>query len=694
MSRRKAERAPILGTLTSTAIVLAAGLAAYVNGFAAPFVFDDRGSIVENTHIRTLWPPGEALSAPPQSALAGRPAASASLAVNYALGGLAPWPYRAGNLVIHVLAALALLGIVRRAARSARTQLSDASASVLALACALLWLLHPLQTEVVDYITQRTESMMGVFYFLTLYASIRGMQSARPSLKWTLVAVTACAAGMASKESMVTAPVMVLLYDATFEAGSIRGAVRARARLYAGLAATWILLAVLVAPGPRSHSAGLSSGVTPWVYALNQPNMIVTYLRQACWPTALILDYGPTNPVSMSSALPSAALVVALLVATTAAWWKYPTIGFLGTWFFVTLAPSSSFVPIATEVGAERRMYLPLASLVVMAVVLARALWLSARMANSRYRWVPATLLVLVCSGLSWLTVRRNAEYLNEAELWQTVVARHPHGRARYQLGIALAEEGRRNEAIAQYRAAVADCPDAHYALGFELEADGKHDEAISHVQEYVRLRPDDLNVIRANILLGRALLEAGRPLEAVDALRRALAMKSGDADAHGLLADALLRLERYPEAAREYRERLTLTPRDAVAHESLGIALVGQSRESEAIAEFASAVELAPRDPHARYDLGNALAGVGRLDEAAHAYQDALALAPNSVATHNALALVLAARDDSAAAVAQYQRSLELDPRNPETRSAYAALLRRLGRRAEADRVEKAPDR
>ena len=132
---------------------------------------------------------------------------------------------------------------------------------LLAFFCALVWLLHPLQTEVIDYVTQRTESSMALAYFLTLYAFIRGVASDRPRL-WYGLAVVSCSLGMLCKESMVTAPVMVLLYDVVFCAGTFRDAFRRRGVLYAGLAASWIVLA-LVAGGARSHSAGFSSGVCP-----------------------------------------------------------------------------------------------------------------------------------------------------------------------------------------------------------------------------------------------------------------------------------------------------------------------------------------------------------------------------------------------------------------------------------------------
>src|SRR6188474_482851 len=135
------------------ALLTMIGLTVYANALHAPFVFDDLHAVVENPFVRKLWPLTQAAAAPPQSALSGRPVVSLSMAVNYGVGGLAPAGYHAWNLTVHVAAALLLFAIVRR-------HLEDRFAFI----AAALWLVHPLQTEVVDYTTQRTESMMGLFF--------------------------------------------------------------------------------------------------------------------------------------------------------------------------------------------------------------------------------------------------------------------------------------------------------------------------------------------------------------------------------------------------------------------------------------------------------------------------------------------------------------------------------------------------
>ncbi len=356
-------------------LVAFAGLLTYWNSFTGSFVLDDVGAIVENRHIREWWRLGGLLMPERELPVAGRPLVNVSFAVNYALGGLDVRGYHAWNVAVHLGCALLVFGVVRRTLHFGSLDSWLGRRSVdLAFAVALLWALHPLNTEAVDYLTQRTETMMGLFYLLTMYASIRAAASANWKW-WPAVAVASCLAGMACKESMVTAPALVVLYDRVFIFKSLKEAIRARWRLYGGLAATWIVLGLLLASGPRIHSAGFSTGVSPWTYLLNQTVMLARYLRLAVWPNSLVVNYGWPVPLTLADVVPQALMVMTLLGATIAALIRRPPLGFLGASFFITLAPTSSVVPIATEVGAERRMYLPLIPLVVLAVVSGVYIW-------------------------------------------------------------------------------------------------------------------------------------------------------------------------------------------------------------------------------------------------------------------------------------------------------------------------------
>src|SRR5262249_6057034 len=144
-----------------------------------------------------------------------------------------------------------------------------------------------------------------------------------------------------------------------------------------------------------------------------------------------IFDYGEPVAMTLGGAAPYIAIVAALLVISAVGWFKRPLLGFLGVWFFFTLAPTSSVVPIATEVGADRRMYLPLAALVVLAVVLLyllREQWAHAAPNNARgmRRQVvdvaSLTIVGVVCFSLALTTVRRHRDYASGLTLWQTVL--------------------------------------------------------------------------------------------------------------------------------------------------------------------------------------------------------------------------------------------------------------------------------
>ena len=234
-----------------------------------------------------------------------------------------------------------------------------------------LWAVHPLQTESVTYVIQRMESLMGLFLLLTLYCVIRGHDSPR-RLWWFAGAVACCALGTATKEGMATAPIIVLFYDRVFLADSWADLWHKRSRLYIGLAATWLILITLIVINKARGGTLLGfPAVSWWRYAQNQFGAAAHYLRLALWPDSLCIDYGwQTSTLPGSWIAVGVMLAVCLLAATRWALANAPPLGFLSAWFILTLAPSSSLVPIRDMV-AEHRMYLPLAAMVTLAVLAA-----------------------------------------------------------------------------------------------------------------------------------------------------------------------------------------------------------------------------------------------------------------------------------------------------------------------------------
>ena len=330
--------------------IITIGIVSYSNTFQVPFLLDDSARIVHNTKISTLIPTVASLET-------NRPVVDFTFALNYAMHGLDLWGYHAVNLAIHLAASLCLYGIVRRALLRVTGNFTD-NAEVLGLAIAMIWVAHPLQTPAVTYINQRYESLMGLAYLVALYTFIRSFDSHRSGL-WRIASVAICAIGMGCKEAMISAPLVILWYDRAFVARSWSGLFQARRWYYAALGATWGVLAwsMLHFTG-ESTGGGMGSvaGVTPWTYLLSQSGVIVHYLSLAIWPQGQCFwDKWPVAQ-SIADVWPQGLAVVGLLGGTIWAMFRAPKIGFLGGWFFLILAPTSSVVPIR-DLMFEHRMY-------------------------------------------------------------------------------------------------------------------------------------------------------------------------------------------------------------------------------------------------------------------------------------------------------------------------------------------------
>jgi Flp pilus assembly protein TadD len=556
-------------------------VATYWNSLGAPFVWDDDPAIVTNPSIRGSL--ADSLSPPLETPVAGRPIVNASLAINYGIGALDTTGYHVWNLAVHIGSALLLFGIVRRTFSSRKVFRDAVFGDAIALVAALIWMVHPLLSETVDYVTQRSESMMGLSFLLTLYAAIRAREPRR-RLRWELISIGSCALGMATKESMVTAPVAVVLYDLVFEFDSARDALASRRFLYAGLAASWLELGAIMWRWPRSTVGGAAVG--PWAYLLNQAQMITRYLALTVWPQSLVVDYGVPRMLAIRDVIGEAALIVALCAATAFVLRRWPALGFLGVMFFLTLAPTSSIVPITTEVGAERRMYLPLAALVVLIVTLAGVFVERARRRSPvRTRALGGAAIavsVVVIAALAVRTVYRNREYETQTSLWESVVARRPQGRARFALANQFMEAGRHDEAIAQLRAAVADFPDARAGLGTELLINGEFKEGVAVLEAFVQANPSAPNRAPA------------RPLIATG---------------YRGLAERSVQQQQFVQAAEQARKSIQFDPQNADAHNVLGAALASQGRFDQAVAEFQEALRINPQHQSARNNLARAMA-------------------------------------------------------------------------------------
>ena len=715
-SRRPSRRGAVLAF---AALLVAATALAYANSLRVPFLLDDASAITGNRTIAGPIDWGAAARATGAGTASGRPLLNLSFALNELAGGRSVVGYHLFNLGVHIGAGLLLFGIVRRTLLSPKlgARLAALSAPTAATA-ALVWLLHPVQTEAVTYVSQRAESMMGLFYLLTLYGFVRAASAdaqdpdpgAGPRGRaWLAVSLAACVCGTATKEVMVTAPVLVLLYDRTFVSGTLRQALRSRPGYYLGLAASWILLALLLATAHLGdRTVGIGQGVGAWAYLCTQVRAWGVYARVILWPSPLIFDYGREALVSgLSPVLPEALLLAVCAAAAILLWRKAPPVGFLCLGFFLLLSPTSTVIPIAAQPIAESRLYLPLALV---------AAGLAAGTAG-RFGRKGILALAALAALLGALTASRNRDYASAESIWRDTVAKNPgSSRAHEDLAVALAKEpGRGGEALAQFREALRIRPDfaeAHRDIAVELaKLPGGRMEAIGHYRKALALRPafaeahnglgvelgklkgrsdealaqfalaleaePDYAEAHNNLAVGLARV-SGRLPEAVAHLREALRIDPGYVTARCNLARLLSRdAGGLPEAVFQYREALRADPGSVEAHGGLARLLVGiRGREAEGIAHFEEALARGADRVDLQIDLANALLGFpGRLSDAVDHYRAALAANPDLAEAHNGLGVAYAREGDRVGAVREFESALALRPGYQAARDNLRAL-------------------
>lgn len=604
--------------------ILLGGLLVFSNNLEGEFIFDDYPAIIDNPEIKSLLPFGALLRpAPNSSPLAARPLPTVSVALNYAFGGLEVRGYHMVNNLIHLLAALLLFATLRSTLLLPRFagRFAD-SANRYALVVALLWMVHPLQTEAVNYISQRTETLMGLCYLATLSSAAMAFRAARPR-PWYGAAVAACVLGMASKEVMVSAPLLVLLYDRLFVTGSFQTALHKRYGFYGCLAATWGVIIFYQLNSPRASSVLFDSAeLSVLDYFRTQMTVVVHYLRQAFWPYPLILDAQDwpivrevSRDLLISGGILSSLAGLTVWGLLRSAWWS-----FLGIWFFFILAPTSSIVPIVTEIVADKRMYLPLAALVVLVVFAVDHAWraIQGRMNAGGVRYVRVVLSLFAVAVLGVMTWDRNRDYRTEALIWGDTVAKRPgNARAQENFGKALMKEGR-------------------FA------------EAINPLAESLRLTPEAQEDPELYSNLAMAYSELGRFTEAIAVHEKALLLRPNDALGHYNLGNAFIRVNDLAKAERSFRKAIELDPEFVPAKGNLGMLLLRKGDQAGAEAEFLAIRTMEPGNARASTMLADLRVEQRRFTDAVILYREAIRLAPEARDIAERLDALLLAHPDA----------------------------------------------
>lgn len=621
-------------TLLGVTVVLACAVGVIYGGaIHSPLIYDDASTVTLNRSIVRLFPllgdnanPGP-LTPPKDFVTSGRPLVNLTFALNYRFGQLDTTGYHIVNLLIHVLNASLLFAVVRNGLRSTYcAHRYDSVAIGLSFAIALVWAVHPLQTDAVEYISQRTELMVAFFYLSTLFACQRYFAAATtPSRRaWLTVATMACALGAGCKEVMVTAPVLILLYDRTFESGSFRQAFDRNWPLYAGLTLSWGVIFALNISGPRSDTAGFHHQLNALTWWLTQTKVLAIYFRLVVWPWPLIIHRHVPYISTYFQAIPWVTAAGAFGLFVLYRLWKGTALGYLGAWVLIILSPTL-VVPIITEVAAERRLYLPLAAFVTLGVTALYELVVRVQAAQS-----PAHVAV---EGAA-----TNAEHV-EASTGDDATPQKSSGLSPLAITISCAAclalvlagvsrvrmEAYRDE-LAIFQDAVDHQPDdpiCTYTLALDLQQAGRAKEAIPHFRRSIELRKGSAPP-KIDKYLGLALTETGAYDEAIERLQRAVAEEPDNLALRRSYGVALINGGRQSDAILQF-ERLTQAQPSAEDFDYLGAALINANRAGEAVDRLQTALRLKPELFLARFKLALAYAKLGKTEEAIAAAQQAL---------------------------------------------------------------------
>jgi len=552
-------KAVIIGALC---VVLAAGLV-YWNAFQGGFVFDDHALVLMRGKLRDPEGLTSVFWSAHSARLLYRPLRTASYWLDYRLFGLDPWGYHLTNLLLHAATSIvAFLAALRLLPFRA------------ALLTALLFAVHPIQTESVTYISGRRDLLSGLFVLLGFYAFLRHRDEG--GRRWLAAAALAYLLGLLSKEMAVTLPLLCLAYDAVRQAdqqGLLNGAaaaLRRHWRLYLPPAAVGLAFGVYTIV--RSHASRQTEfyGGGLDMTILTMARVFTHYLKLLLFPATLRVDYSfNAFPVTSSWGDPSAWLAVMVLsllvfglvrLART-----YPIASFGGLWFFLALLPVAQIIP-HHEMMAEHYLYIPTFGLFLAVGSVVAYAPEKGRHAMSVYG---VCVLALVLLGTR--TAVRNWDWKDDLTLWTTTVHTAPDAaRARDNLGRAYIRRGLDEQAEQEFAEAVRIKPEEpryHDDLGLAYLRRGKLTEGEGELRHALRGNP---RLVSAHMNLGLTLVSQGRLVEAEAEFQEVLRMRPNVAMAWDYLGRIRMRAGRLDEAATMLQRAVQLDPRLKEAQELL----------------------------------------------------------------------------------------------------------------------------
>ncbi len=558
------------------AVLIALGaLLAYYSAFQVPFVFDDIRQIVENPFIRSLnnfltW----------DILQKNRPFVDLTFALNYHFGGLQVYGYHLVNLIIHILNGLLVYCLVFMVMERL-VAISNTGCDInelrfyrwVALFTALIFILHPLQTQAVTYIVQRYTSLAATFYLLSVICYILArkkqlfLKSFSSVFFFFFLSFIFGILAFLSKQSAASLPITIVLTEFLLFDRTLSGW---RKKLY------WIVPSLSLLILFFFYNVGFFSGkrqlgslledvsvlmretedISRWHYLLTQFNVIPKYLFQFIVPIGQNAD--PMFPVTKSfweGLTPLGFVFLVLLLGAGVYFLKrIPVFSFAVFWFFITLSVESSIIPIK-DTMFEHRMYLPLLGPAILVA------WF-ATIAAKRYFYPTLVFSLSFLILFGFLTYHRNQLWQDEVALWTDSIRKNPNNyRAHTSLALSFESQNEKNKAFYHYNKALhlnSDYAYAHLNFGAFYGEQGQLDQAEYHFRQAMKELPDNPKILSN---LGVVLAQQGDFDNALELFEKAIQLDRYHIEARINLTITLLNLQKVDQAKNEIKKILELSP-------------------------------------------------------------------------------------------------------------------------------------
>ena len=659
----------------------------YSGSLRGPFIFDDMGHIPKNPHTRLEKLTLDGIArASFDSPARTRPVANMSFALNYYLDRYNPMGYHLVNILIHVATGLFLYFFVKTTLNILPPRAGPSMNGWIAFFAALIWLVHPVQTQSVSYIVQRMNSLAAMFYVSSLLLYGRARIATERRKKWALFGgcILAGILALGSKEIAATLPFFIFLYEWYFFQDLSWPWLRRHLTLFGGLLILLAILALLylgINPVERILESYNIRDFTLTQRVLTQFRVVIFYLSLLLFPhpSRLNLDHDFSISHSLLDPLTTMLSIMIIIVLVGLAIYrakKERLFSFCILWFLGNLVIESSVIGL--EIAFEHRNYLPSMLVTIMAVSLAYR--------HIKPKWLGGALLCALVMVFSFWAHDRNKVWSDSVTLWSDCVAKSPNkARPHSNLGASLALRGRTQEAMNHYTTAVKINPnyaEAHYNMGVALEREGRTDEAALHYTKTLKI---NTNHAEAHSNIGVTLVRQGNFEEGITHFAEALRIKPHYVKAHMNMGSALLSQGKTDEAVAHFADAVRIEPNNAEAHYNLGVAREKQGRADAAIAHYSKALEINPSYAEAHYNMGVTLGKTKNFDEAVAHFAEALRIRPNYVEAHINMGGALFLEGKIQDAIEHYSKALQINPNLPEAHYNLGGAYLRLGDRYSA---------